>query len=151
MGNKLTATTSVTVHAPAREVWDALTKPALVKTYLMGADLKTDWKEGSPIRYTGEYNGKPYEEKGVVKKVEPPRLLQTTHFSAMSGKEDDPENYALVTYELEEQDGQTLLTVSQDNIADEKGIEGSKRNWQQVLQGLKHTVEALHAPAPTRS
>lgn len=141
MSNKLTAKTQITVHAPPTKVWAALTKPELVKQYMMGADVASDWKVGSPLVYTGSYQGKTFKEKGVIKQIEPNKLLQATHFSESSGKEDKPENYALVTWELHEKDGATVVTVSQDNIADEKGVEGSKRNWTGVLQGLKKTVE----------
>ncbi len=54
----------------------------------MGADVKSDWKVGSSLTYTGEYQGKPYEEKGIIKKIEPEKVLQATHFSKGSGKED---------------------------------------------------------------
>ena len=53
------ARSQITVHAPPSKVWDALTKPELVKQYLMGADVHTDWKVGSPLEYTGTYQGKP--------------------------------------------------------------------------------------------
>jgi uncharacterized protein YndB with AHSA1/START domain len=141
MKENLTATTQITVGAPPNKVWDALTKPELIKKYLMGANVKTDWKVGSPLVYTGEYKGKAYEEKGVIKRIEPGKLLQATHFSSMSGKEDKPENYALVTYELQEKDGATVVSVSQDGVASKEGVEGSKANWMVVLKGLKATVE----------
>ena len=62
-------------------------------------------------------------------------------FSATSGKEDKPENYALVTWELHAKDGATLATISQDGIGDDKGVEPSKANWKLVLEGLKKTVK----------
>lgn len=142
MQHNLTATTQITVQASAAQVWEALTTPALIKKYLMGADVHTDWKVGSPLTYTGTYNGKPFEEKGVIQKIEPRKVLQATHFSTSSGKPDKPENYALVTWKLHEQEGATVLVVSQDGIANEAGIEGAKKNWTQVLQALKKTVEA---------
>jgi uncharacterized protein YndB with AHSA1/START domain len=141
MSNKLTATTQITVHASASKVWDALTKPELIKKYMMGADVSSDWKVGSPLTYTGSYQGKPYKEKGVIQQLEPNKLLQATHFSESSGKEDKPDNYALVTWELREKDDATVVTVSQDNVPNEQGVEASKRNWTAVLQGLKNTVE----------
>lgn len=58
-----------------------------------------------------------------------------------SGKEDKPENYALVTWQLEARGGSTLVTVSQDNIASEQGVVASENNWKSVLEGLKKTVE----------
>jgi uncharacterized protein YndB with AHSA1/START domain len=145
MTQNLIAKTQITVHAPPAKVWDALTKPALIKQYMMGADVSSDWKVGSPLNYTGTYQGKPYAEKGVIKQIEPGKLLQATHFSTSSGKEDKPENYALVTWELHEKDGATVLAVSQDSIPNEKGVEASKSNWTYVLQGLKKVVERSDA------
>jgi uncharacterized protein YndB with AHSA1/START domain len=141
MAKSHVATTQITVQAPASRVWDALTTPELIKKYLMGADVHTDWKVGSPLEYTGTYEGKPYREKGTIKRIEPCKVLAATHFSSMSGKEDKPENYALVTWELEPHDGATVLKVSQDNIATPEGVEASKKNWAIVLKGLKETVE----------
>lgn len=141
MKETFTATTSITINAPAKKVWKGLTDPKMVKQFMFGADLETDWQVGSPIRYTGEYQGKPFEEKGEVKQFEPGKLLQTTNFSSMSGKPDKPENYNLVTYKLAEKEGKTKVTVSQGNIANEKGVAGSKENWKGVLKGLKKVVE----------
>jgi uncharacterized protein YndB with AHSA1/START domain len=138
----LIAKSQTTIHASAATVWRALTKPELVKKYMMGADVKSEWKVGSALTYTGEYKGKRFEEKGVIKQIEPEKLLQATHFSATSGKEDKPENYALVTWELGEQDGETTVRVSQSGLHDVKGVEASKANWHGVLEGLKKTVES---------
>lgn len=142
MKENLTATTQITIHAPAANVWEALTKPALIKQYMMGADVTSDWKVGGPLVYTGSYKGKKFEEKGVIKKLEPGKLLQATHFSTTSGKEDKPENYVLVTWKLHDKDDATTVEVSQDGLHDEKGVTASKSNWTAVLQGLKKTVEA---------
>ena len=40
------------------------------------ADVESDWKIGSPIRFKGEFKGKPYEDKGVLLKVKPGRRLK---------------------------------------------------------------------------
>jgi uncharacterized protein YndB with AHSA1/START domain len=141
MANKLTAKVSVELNAAPSRVWKALTEPALIKEYLFGTDTKTDWKKGSPITYSGAWDGKTYEDKGIIKEIIPEKLLHTTYYSPLSGKEDKPENYANVNYEIHEKDGHTLLTVSQDNIDDEKSVEHMKNNWQTVLNGLKAVVE----------
>jgi uncharacterized protein YndB with AHSA1/START domain len=143
MERNLVAKTQITVHAPPSKVWHALTTPELIKKYLMGADVHTDWKVGSPLEYTGSYQGKPFKEKGTIKKLEKNKVLQATHFSTSSGKEDKPENYALVTWHLDDKDESTatVVSVSQDSIETEKGVEASMKNWQAVLQGLKKTVE----------
>jgi uncharacterized protein YndB with AHSA1/START domain len=138
----LTAKTQITIHANPQRVWDAMTRPELVKKYMMGADVHSDWKVGSPLTYTGVYQGKPYEEKGVIKRIEPAHLLEATHFSAASGKPDKPENYALVTWELQPDGDDTIVTVKQDSIESIAGVEHSEDNWMKVLDGLKETVEA---------
>ena len=135
------ARTQMTIHASPAKVWEALTKPELVKKYMMGADVKSAWKVGSPLVYTGEYKGKQFEEKGVIQKIEPGKVLQATHFSTTSGKEDKAENYAVVTWELKPQNGGTVVAVSQDGIETEKGLQGSQANWKGVLEGLRKTVE----------
>ena len=141
MENNLIAETSVTIDASASKVWKAITSPEQVKKYLMGTNVTTDWHEGSPITYEGEYNGKKYKDKGVIKKVEPEKLFQSTYWSSMGGKEDRPENYNIVTYKLANKENKTVVTLSQDNIHSEKEKEHATENWKNVLQKLKSVVE----------
>jgi len=142
MKDNLTVKTSISIEATPAQVWRALTTPRLIKKYLMGTDASSDWKEGSPITYTGEYEGKKYHDKGVIKKIEPEKIVQSTYLSSMSGKEDKPENYKLVTYEIAKQDDKTVLTLTQDNNATEQEMEHSTNNWKMVLGKLKEVVES---------
>ena len=59
----------------------------------------------------------------------------------MSGIEDKPENYVVITYELSGEDGNVNLSVLQENIPDEKMKEHSEENWKKVLSGLKKLLE----------
>jgi len=136
------AVNKVTINAPRADVWDALTNPEKVKKYMHGTEMSTDWKEGSPITWTGEWKGKPYQDKGEVLEIEPERVLKYTHWSPMGGSEDTPENYHTVTYELAGSDGTTTLTLRQDNNATQEEAEKmAKDNWGPVLKGLKETAE----------
>ncbi len=141
MAGKFLAKTSISINAPASQVWDALTKPELIKQYLFGTTVTTDWKVGSPITYKGEWQGKAYEDKGKVLKVEPGKLLVSTFWSSLSGVPDAPENYNTVSYELSAQGAGTKLTVTQDNNANQEEADHSKQNWDMVLQGLKKLLE----------
>jgi uncharacterized protein YndB with AHSA1/START domain len=135
----------MTIHATRGEVWDALTDPDKVKQYLHGTEMSTDWKEGSPIVWRGEWKGRSYEDKGTVLAVQPERLLRYTHWSPMGGSEDKPENYHTVTYELAGDDGTTTLTLSQDNNpSQEEADTMADNNWGPVLNGLKEIVEKPH-------
>ena len=142
MSRGFEAIKSVTINAPRAKVWDALTNPLKVKQYMHGTTMSTDWKVGSPITWTGEWQGQSYEDKGTVLAVEPERLLKTTHWSPMGGSQDEPENYHTVTYELAEQGGKTILALTQDNNAtQEEADKMAENNWGPMLQGLKETAE----------
>jgi len=142
MSRGFEAISTVTIRATRREVWNALTDPEKVKRYMHGTDMSTDWKEGSPIVWRGEWKGRSYEDKGTVMAVEPQRLLKYTHWSPMGGSEDKPENYHTVTYELAGEDGKTTLTLTQDNNpSQEEADKMAADNWGPVLDALKETVE----------
>ena len=143
MKGNIKADISTEIEASSTEVWKAITTPATIKKYLMDTNVSTDWKEGSAITYEGEYNGKKYKDKGIIKKIQPGKILETTYWSSMGGKEDKPENYNTVTYKLEENsDGSTMVKLTQDNILTEEEKEHATVNWKMVLQKLKEVVES---------
>ena len=135
------ATTSIVIDAPSSRVWDALTQPDLIKHYLFGTQVTTDWKVGSSITYTGVWQGKAYEDKGQVLQVEPGKLLVSTFWSSLSGVADLPENYQTVCYELAPDGAGTRLTVTQDNNATQDAASHSEQNWAMVLDGMKKLLE----------
>ena len=135
------AKASIDIQAPASKVWEALTRPELIKQYLFGTQVVTDWQVGSPITYKGVWQGKPYEDKGKVLQVEPGKLLVSTFWSSLSGDADIPENYKTVRYELSPSRGGTTLTIIQDNNASQEEAEHSEQNWKMVLEGIKRLLE----------
>ncbi len=100
MSNKLIARSSIDINVPVSKARQALVDPKLIKSYLFGTDAKSDWKKGSKITYTGEWQGEQYVDKGEIIEIEPEKKLHTTYLSGNSGMEDKPENYANVIYEL---------------------------------------------------
>ncbi len=141
MANKFIAKKSISINAPASKVWKALTDPKLVKQYFFGVDVITDWKQGSPIIYQGVWEGKPFEDKGNVLKIEPEKLLLTNHWSPSSGLPDTPENYHNVRYDLVPEGRGTKLTITQDNNATEEEKDHSEQNWGAILEGMKKLLE----------
>jgi len=129
------------IAAPPGRVWEALTQPELVKQYMFGTDIETDWKIGSSIVYRGEWQGKKYEDKGRVLEVVPERLIKSTYWSVGMGMPDRPENYQIVTYELTPGDKVTALSVTQENIPSEDAKAESERNWGMVLEAIKSMLE----------
>lgn len=136
------AMASVTIAAPAERVWTALTRPELVKRWLFGTEVETDWRPGSPIRFRGSWQGKSYEDKGVVQECTASTRLVYTFWSSLSGVPDAPEHYKTITCTLSALGDKTLLALTQDHNATEEAKQHSEGNWRMVLEGLKKVAEA---------
>lgn len=131
----------IIVAAPPERVWAALTEPDQVRQYLMGTDLETDWRPGSPITWSGEWEGRSYTDKGEVVEVEEGKRLAYTHFSPLTGAEDSPENYHTLWWNLEEVSGGTQLVLNQDNNSSQAEADHNRDTWQQVMASLKKVAE----------
>lgn len=139
---KLVMEKSIELNADISKVWDALTNPAIIRQYFFGTEAISDWKEGSPLYFKGEWNGKAYMDKGTILKLVPGTLLLYSYWSSFSGAEDVPENYANITYHLTPLKSGTKLTIMQDNIETEELLQHMDQNWGMVMEGLRRVVEA---------
>jgi uncharacterized protein YndB with AHSA1/START domain len=135
------ATAGVVVEATSDRVWAALTDPAQIREYMMGSQVESDWRVGSPITWMGEFDGRKYEDKGEILEFEPNRRLAMTHFSPLSGAEDKPENYHHLLFELDDVGNTTRVSLSQDGNSSDEEAAHSAKNWQMMLDGLKKVVE----------
>ena len=131
------------IAATTDRVWAALVTPEIVKQYMFGAEVVSTWQVGSPIVYRGLWEGKPFEDKGMILECLPGRRLVSTYFSALSGLDDRPEHYNTVTYELTpDGDGCTTLSVTQDNNPSQEVADAMGRNWVATLAQIKQLLEA---------
>ncbi len=137
----LVATAQVLIDASADRVWTALTNPDDVKQYMFGTTIESSWQIGSPITWKGEWQGRPYEDKGQVLRFEPGRAVAYSHYSPLSGAPDVPESYHIVTVELSSEGGGTRVVLTQDNNASEEERKHSETNWNTMLEGLRKHVE----------
>ena len=150
MSNPLIVKDTITIKRSAPAVWDMLTNPAQTKRYMFGCEALSDWKPGSPLLWKGNFNGvELVAVKGIVKKIDPPRLLVYTAIDPNnSAIPDIADNYLTVTCELEEEEGATRLTISQgdyNTVAD-----GANRynhtvsggGWAPLLVEIKKLVES---------
>jgi uncharacterized protein YndB with AHSA1/START domain len=141
MEQQFVAKAEMVINAPASKVWEALTTPEMIKQYLYGTEAVSDWKVGSSITYKGEWEGKQYEDKGTILEFIPEQKMVSTYWSSIAGKEDKPENYNTVTYELSPEGDGTKLTITQDNNPTEESAKHSEQNWSGVLGSLKTLLE----------
>lgn len=149
MSNPLIVKNSITIHATAAKIWDALVNPLQTKKYMFGCETVSDWKPGSELLWKGKYEGNDMIfVKGKIVEIIPEKFLAYTTIDPNSGIADIPENYLTVTYDLKEENGQTILTATQGDYSTVE--EGEKRfretldggGWQPILIEIKKLVEA---------
>jgi uncharacterized protein YndB with AHSA1/START domain len=141
MAMNLIASATITINAPGARVWDALVNPEAIRQYFFGTNVVTDWQEWSAIIWKGEWQGKTYEDKGMVLENRTGQKIRYSHFSPLSGLPDKPENYHIVTIELSVEGNQTHVSLSQDNNPTEEARAHTVKNWEMVLNGLKRHIE----------
>jgi uncharacterized protein YndB with AHSA1/START domain len=119
MSQPLIVKSTITIDAPAAKVWDALTNPEQTKKYMFGCEALSSWKPGSPLVWKGNFNGTEMVfVKGDIISIDPGRSLVYTAIDPNDQSVPDiPENYLTVTCDLSEQDGHTLLEVSQGDYS----------------------------------
>ncbi|MCE6993165.1 SRPBCC domain-containing protein [Dyadobacter sp. CY323] len=142
---------SITIDAPAGQVWDALVNPEKTRRYMFGCETVSDWKPGSELLWKGTYEGKEMVfVKGEIVELEPGKRLIYTTIDPNSDIDDTSENYLHVTYELTPDGDKTILDVSQGDYS--KVADGERRyqesynhgeGWNPILVEIKKLVERI--------
>jgi uncharacterized protein YndB with AHSA1/START domain len=135
------AVASTEIEAPPERVWQVLLDPECVKEYMFGSEVVTDWLTGSPILFRGVWDGKPFEDKGVILDVNEASLLRYTHYSPLSGAPDVPESYHTLAFTLEAIPLGTRLMLTQDNNDTEEAAEHSAGMWRQLLETVRKIAQ----------
>ena len=156
MSNPLIVKNTIIINAPVSKVWDALVNPEQTKKYMFGCETVSDWQPGSPLLWRGNHEGKEMVfVKGNIVRIEPEKFLAYTTIDPNSTIDDISENYLTVTYQLEENQDQTIFTVTQgdySNVAEGetryKEAYNNGEGWNPILVEIKKLVEGeLSTPA----
>ena len=118
--------------------------PEIVKQYMHGTEMSSDLQVGSPITFSGTWEGKPYRDKGTILEIIPERVLSYSYWSPLSATDDFEDNYAHVTYHISEYDDEATLTVTQDNLETEEAVVRVEENWMTVMKNIKRILEEQH-------
>ena len=145
-------TQSIVIEAAPALVWVALTGLDAGEKW-RNASFKTDWTIGVPFEIMAEMGEKTYRDTGRVLRFEPPRVLEYTHWSRITGLPDTPESRSTIKISLDLRDQATLLTVDQQvppspvkqgtgwEIGPESGWKHWEFYWRVTLPVLKEVVE----------
>jgi uncharacterized protein YndB with AHSA1/START domain len=134
----------MTINASRAKVWDALVNPETIKRYMPVTNVISEWQEGSPIVWNGEFQGRPFEIKGTVLRVEPGRVLEYNHSRPIfrgSGAIHPPGAYQRVAIELRDEGAQTNLSVTEQDNTTTRELEHSQGSWRLLLHNMKALLE----------
>ena len=115
-----------------------MTNPGFIKQWLYGTNTVSDWKPGSTILFTGNWQGIEYKDKGKIIDIKAEKILKYDFWRGFSGLPDSPENYPEITFTLTPKDNYTL---QQTNFATETMFEHSDKNWDATLDTMKKLIE----------
>ncbi len=139
-----TITAEITIKAPARHVFDALTDPAQrVKWWrrkgrFEAEHMESDLRPGGHWSMTGiGMGGRPFRIAGAYRIVEPPRILAFTWLPSW----DEVATETLVRFDLTEQDGVTTVRLTHSGFANEAS-RTRHQGWPEILFWLQSYVEA---------
>lgn len=136
MNHEFDISVSKVISASPARVWRAVTNPEQVKQWMFGTEVRSTWQKGDTLTYRGTWDGKPYEDQGVILDIAPEQLLKTSYFSPLSGKEDTPENHNVIGYEMTPEGPGTKVTITHENNKSQEEADAMKSNWQQTLDAL---------------
>ena len=144
----------VWIKATPQAIWDAITKPEWTDRYGYTGLVDYDLRPGGAFRVVA---GEAMEKAGFtgtmvdgeVIEADPPRKLVQTWRLVMD-PELEAEGFTRVTYEIEEADGSTRLTVIHDldgapklapMVSGELSGTGAGGGWAWILSDLKSLLE----------
>ncbi len=144
LDNDLISSKSIDINARSENIWWILTDPMYISQYLFGAQTITDWKPGSSILFKINFENQEFVDKGVVVENTENETLKYRYWSGFCGLEDKPENYSMVSYEIEKIDNDTSkLTWTQTGFADENSRLSSENSLVDILDQIKTLAEEL--------
>lgn len=139
---------SVRLNVPVSEVWEALTQPALMKSWMSDSEIEiiTDWRIGGPITINASAvsHKTAFTNTGMVLQFVKDRILEYSHLSSISRLPDQSENYTLIRFTLWPEDAHTLLELDLRNFPDEIHYKHIDFYWAVTLEVLKRFLEEKH-------
>jgi uncharacterized protein YndB with AHSA1/START domain len=134
-----TYTSAITTHATAQQLFDALTKPELVRLWQFGRELTTDWKTGGRISFRTGTGEDVLEQWGTVLEVRDKELIKYNLFTPRPDLEDRIENYCVTCYVISDDNGETRIQLIQE---DNRPGGFVAQTLDRILELLKEVAEA---------
>ncbi|MGQ5654497.1 ArsR/SmtB family transcription factor [Streptomyces sp. EKR5.2] len=138
MSDKPTFVYVIYIRSTPEAVWDALTDAELTAAY-WGHSNVSDWKPGSRWEHVRTDGSGIADVVGEVVESDRPGRLVTTWTSPEN--EGRPEAYSKVTFDIQPHADIIRLTVTHEDLADERERADVAGGWAAVLSNLKSLIE----------
>jgi uncharacterized protein YndB with AHSA1/START domain len=126
----------VFIKASPEEIWEAITTPSFTQKYFFGSHITV-----TPESFTGLDGEGNDLVLGAVSEYEPPHRL-VHEWRSLYDPDAAQEAASRVSWEIEDKDGFSLVTVTHDQLEDSpKTAENVAGGWTFVLSGLKTLLE----------
>jgi uncharacterized protein YndB with AHSA1/START domain len=124
------------IKATPEQIWEAITTPEFTQKYFHGVRIEL----AGGRRISRGQGGETWGDEAVIEEDPPRRLVH--EWQSYWDPELAQEPPSRVTWEIEQQDGMSLLTVVHDQLeASPKTAAGVAGGWMFVLSGLKTLLE----------
>lgn len=128
------------IKASQEEVWDAITNPATVAKFFLGAQVEATYEVGTKIRSLSPDRSEVWGENTVLECDPPRRLVHTWRSAYDPDLAAEPESR--VTWEIEAQPGGfSKLTLVHDRLEGSPKTAASVTGWSYILSNLKTVIE----------
>lgn len=109
-------TRTLTLQASDSAVWQALTSPTETKKYMFNCEVSSNWQVGDEITWKGNFQGYESGERGNILEIIQNKRLKYSSIDPNFGIAIKAENYLHISYDLDSQDGNTVLTTTIENF-----------------------------------
>ncbi|KFF04056.1 hypothetical protein B0A68_17165 [Flavobacterium reichenbachii] len=140
MDNTLIIKKERQIKADTEKVWAVLTNPAEITKWL-GVTATSDWRPQSEIIFAFTWDGKIYNDKGIIIQFEKEKVFSYSYWSGFSGLPDSPENYSEIEFVLDPNELGVTLKLTHSNFASETMYKHSDNNWEETLNEIKKLAE----------
>lgn len=134
----------IRVAAPPEVVWDALTKPDLVRTYHFAPLRKIELKKGGEIVYG---TAEKVMISGIITEIEPNvKLSHTFRFGAKQNAPAGPDAETLVTYSISKDGAATVLKLTHSGFPEKnQNYANVTGGWPFILKKMKSALDGVSA------
>jgi len=134
--------TEIFINAEPQKVWDTFVNPNQFFMAFYGANIKSTFKIGERIEYSGLYEGQETVQiYGEILEYEKGKLLSYTDHPGPMYRENHAELVSRVKVTFEPIGPSTRITLTNDQFSENNPMEAEASQWYLILSNFKTYVE----------